>query len=80
VVVAVGSRFGKERGDGGKVGVVEAGRHHGRRCRAKVSSQRWVKRMASASLWSSSWRTTARGRAQVEGTVWAREDVDAEAG
>jgi hypothetical protein len=39
VVVAVGSRFRKERGNGGELIDVKAERHHGRRCRATVSSQ-----------------------------------------
>jgi hypothetical protein len=38
VVVVVGSRFKKERGNGGELVDVKAGQHHGRRCRAMVSS------------------------------------------
>jgi hypothetical protein len=61
VVVAVGSRFRKERGDGGKLVDVEVVWHHGWRCLAMVSSQRWAKRMASALGAVLSWPVTARG-------------------
>jgi hypothetical protein len=47
VVVVVGSRFRKERGDGGKLIDVEVVQHRGRRCLAIMRSRRWVKRMAS---------------------------------